>query len=333
MNLLWSWSLLLLWLIPILLVLYIWMLKRKRKHALHYSTLVLIRQALPQQSRYKRHLPFALFVLALTSLVFALGRPVAHTTVPDGHATVILAIDVSRSMLQADIPPNRLNAAMDAALSFIRSRASNTQIGIVAFSGFAQLIQVPTTDQKELEAKVKSLTTGRRTSIGAGILESLDAIAEVNQEVWGIGSEVEGGIGSIPRTDGSYVPDIIVLLTDGVHSTGPMPLEAAQEAAERGVRIYTIGFGTEEGSFLHYGGGGGFRRGIDEATLIEIAAITGGEYYSATSSGELQKVFESLPSYLSLRQETTEISVYFATIGAFLAALALLLSLLWNPLP
>jgi Ca-activated chloride channel homolog len=332
MNLLWSWSLLLLGLIPILLVLYTWMLKRRRKNALRYSSLALVRQALPYQSRYKRHLPFAIFLLALTSLVFALGRPVAYTLVPEGHATVILSIDVSRSMLQADIPPNRLNAAMDAALSFIQRRTANTQIGLVAFSGYAQLIQLPTTDQEELEAKVKSLTTGRRTSIGAGIIESLDAIAEVNQEVWASGTEPEGGVEGTPGVD-EYVPDIIVLLTDGVHSTGPMPLDAAQQAADRGVRIYTIGFGTEEGSFLHYGGGGGFRRGIDEATLIEIAAITGGEYYSATSAGELHKVFESLPTYLNVRQEITEISVLFASLGGLLAAAALLLSMLWNPLP
>jgi Ca-activated chloride channel homolog len=333
MNLLWSWSLLLLGLIPLLVGFYLWMLKRRRKHALRYSSLILIRQALPGQSRYKRHLPFAIFLLAVASLIFALGRPVAQTTVPVGHATVILAIDVSRSMLQADIPPNRLNAAMDAALSFIQKRTANTQIGVVAFSGFAQLIQLPTTDQKELEAKVKSLTTGRRTSIGDGILESLNAIAEVNQEVWGIGAEMEPGPDPTPRPDHSYVPDIIVLLTDGVHSTGPMPLDAALEAAERGVRIYTIGFGTEEGSFQHFGGFGGFRRGIDEATLIEIAAITGGEYYSATSAGELQNVFARLPTYLNVRQETTEVSVYFATVGALLAAVALLLSMLWNPLP
>ena len=333
MNLLWSWSLLLLGLIPVLLGFYLWSIKRKRHHPLRYSTLALVRQALPYQSRYKRHLPFALFLMALASLIIALGRPVAHTTVPVGQATVILAIDVSRSMLQADIPPNRLNAAMDAALSFIQKRTSNTQIGIVAFSGYAQLIQVPTTDQEELEAKVKSLTTGRRTSIGAGILESLEAISEVNQEVFGSGNETDGGAQNSTRVEGTYVPDIIVLLTDGVHSTGPMPLDAAQQAAERGVRIYTIGFGTEEGSFLHYGGMGGFRRGIDEATLIEIAAITGGEYYSATSAGELQKVFGSLPTYLHVRQETTEISVIFASVGALLASVALLLSMLWNPLP
>jgi Ca-activated chloride channel homolog len=181
MNFLWSWSLLLMGLIPLLVGVYIWMLKRRRRDAMRYSSLLLVRQALPQQSRYKRHIPFAFFLLALASLVLALGRPVAHTSVPIGHATVILSIDVSRSMLQTDIPPNRLLAAMDAALSFIDQRSSNTQIGIVAFSGFAQLIQLPTTDQEELEAKIKSLTTGRRTSIGAGILEALDAIAEINR--------------------------------------------------------------------------------------------------------------------------------------------------------
>jgi Ca-activated chloride channel homolog len=330
MNFLWSWSLLLMGLIPLLVGVYIWMLKRRRRDAMRYSSLLLVRQALPEQSRYKRHLPFAFFLVALASLVLALGRPVANTSVPIGHATVILSIDVSRSMLQTDIAPNRLLAAMEAALSFIDQRSSNTQIGIVAFSGFAQLIQLPTTDQEELEAKIKSLTTGRRTSIGAGILEALDAIAEINPDVWPSDTEMDGDRQTL--SEGDYVPDIIVLLTDGVHSTGPMPLDAAQQAADRGVRVYTIGFGTEEGSFLQFGSSG-FRRGIDEATLIEIAAITGGEYYAAASAGELQKVFAELPTYLMVRQETTEISVLFAGAGALLAALALLLSMIWHPLP
>jgi Ca-activated chloride channel family protein len=158
---------------------------------------------------------------------------------------------------------------------------------------------------------------------------------------------------------GAYAPDIIVLLTDGVSNTGPLPIEAAQQAVDRGVRVYTIGFGTANGSSFpqcspqfmgrepgdnqRFGGGGpfgggppgggGFRRGIDEATLKQVATMTGGTYYSAESAGELQNVFQNLPTYLITKHETSEVSVVFTAIGALFAALAIALSLLWHPLP
>jgi Ca-activated chloride channel family protein len=255
-------------------------------------------------------------------------------------------------MCSTDIPPNRLQAAQDAAQSFIQRQESSTQIGIVVFAGFAELIQPPTTDQEVLQDAVESLTTARRTAVGSAILESLDAIAEINPNVapsvTGLSPEVE--ITPVPA--GVYAPDIIVILTDGASNAGPWPLEAAQQAVDRGVRVYTIGFGTAQGSIMNcspqyqngglfggggggfgFGGGGGFRRGIDEDTLMRIADMTGGTYYSAESAGELQDVFENLPTYLITRQETTEISVAFAAVGAVMAALAILLSLIWHPLP
>jgi len=340
--------------IPLIVAVYIWMIRRRRRFAVRYSSLALVRDALPQQSRLRRHLPFVLFLLALASLVIALGRPAATVKVPIGQTTIILAIDVSRSMCSIDIQPNRLAAAEAAALSFIKEQGSNTQIGIVAFAGFAALIQPPTTDQEALQAAVEGLTTARRTAIGSGILESLDAIAEINKNVAPVTSGTASGANATPVPDGAYVPDIIVLLTDGVSNTGPMPLDAAQQAVERGVRVYTIGFGTSNGSFMDCGaqlrsggsfesdqpfggfpsfGGGGFRRGIDEQTLKEIAAMTGGEYYSATSAAELQKVFRNLPISFSTRIENIEISVAFAALGALLVMIATALSLVWHPLP
>jgi Ca-activated chloride channel homolog len=329
MNLIWPGFLILLGLIPILVGIYIWMLRRKRRYVVHYSSLSLIRAALPQQSQFKRHFPFALFLVALLSLIVALGRPTTTTTVPAGRATVILSIDISRSMLQTDIRPSRLQAAEQAALSFVQSRANNTQIGVVVFAGFAQLVQPPTTDQEALMTVIDSLTTGRGTAIGSGIIESLNAIAELNNDV----APVELGAAEQPDPvpAGTYVPDIIVVLTDGVTTTGPEPLMAAQLAADRGVRVFTIGFGTEAGSSGLFGGGGGFRRGLDEPTLIQIAEITGGEYYTAASAGELQKVFNELPTYLITREEIVEISVLFAAIGAYLAIMAVALALFWNP--
>lgn len=355
MDLLWPGFLLLLGLIPLLVGVYIWLLRRRRRLAVRFSSLTLVRQALPQQSRWRRHLPFALFLLALASLVLALGRPVASVRVPTGQTVIILAMDVSRSMCSTDIPPNRLEAAKAAALSFIQRQQSTTQIGIVAFAGFAELIQPPTRDQEVLQDVVESLTTGRRTAIGSAILKSLDAIAEIDQSIAPSVSETSSEIAPTPVPRGAYAPDIIVLLTDGASNRGPLPIEAAQQAADRGVRVYTIGFGTAngseslpfcgrgfQGSNLFGGGqqsgggfgfGGGFRRGIDEDTLKEVADMTGGTYYSAESAGELQDVFQKLPTYLISKHETIEISVAFTAIGALLAALAIVLALVWQPLP
>lgn len=349
MTLLWPGFLLLLGLIPLIVALYIWMLRRRRRFAVRYSSLALVRQALPNYSRWRRHLPFALFLLALAGLVIALARPAAIVSVPTGRATIILAMDVSRSMCSTDIAPTRLEVAQAAALSFIRRQEASTQIGIVAFAGYAELIQPPTTDQEVLEDVVMSLTTGRRTAIGSAILKSLDAIAEIDPNVAPSVTGTATGVTPTPVPKGMYAPSIIVLLTDGASNQGPWPLDAAQQAVDRGVRVYTIGFGTEHGGSMDcsgfflggsdpFGGGqqfggGAFRRGIDEETLQEIADMTGGTYYSAESAGELQDVFRSLPTYLMTRHETMEISVLFAAIGALLAALAIGLSLLWHPLP
>ena len=349
MSWLWPGFLLLLGLIPLLVAAYIWALRRRRRFAVRYSSLSLVREVLPR-ARWRRHVPFALFLLALVSLVVALGRPVAIVSVPTNQTTVILAIDVSRSMCSTDIRPNRLAAAKDAARSFIERQKPGTQIGIVAFAGFAELVQPPTSDPELLHDAVESLITGSRTAIGSGILKSIDAIAEVDKNVAPSVSPTTRGAKPTPVPKGAYAPDIIVLLTDGASNAGPLPLDAAQQAADRGVRVYTIGFGTAAGSempncnpqlqgsepFVGGGqgfGGGRFRRGIDEVTLKRIADLTDGEYYSAESAGELVDVFNKLPTYLITKHETTEISVAFAALGALLAALAIALSLLWHPLP
>ncbi len=364
MDLLWPGFLLLLGVIPLILGLTMWVLRRRRRFALRYSSLALVRAAMPRPSRLKRYLPLALFLLALASLVVALGRPVAIVNVPSDQTSIILAIDVSRSMCSTDVDPSRIEAAQAAALSFIERQKASTRIGIVAFSGFAELVQAPTTDPELLEGAIESLMTGRRTAVGSGILQALNAIAEIDPNVAPVKSGAAGGEKVTPVPSGAYVPDIVILLSDGASNTGTPPLEAAQHAVDRGVRIYTIGFGTANGSSFpicpgqFYGsepfdgrqfgnppygsgpfgggggfGGGGFRRGIDEETLKKIAAMTGGEYYSAESAGELQDVFQNLPTYLITKSEITEISVAFAALGALLAIAAVALGMLWRPLP
>jgi len=354
MDLLWPDLLLLLALLPLLVLAYVWSLRRRRPQGTRYSSLSLIRDALPRSARLRRHLPFGLFVLALAGLVIALARPALVVAVPTNQTTIILAIDVSRSMCSTDVPPTRIQAAEAAVGRFIERQASSTQIGIVAFSGFAQLVQPPTTDQELLLDAVQSLTTGRRTAIGSGILAGIDAIAQVDPSV--APSQIEGrpGVPPTPVPKGAYAPDIIVLLTDGVSNTGPEPLDAAAQAADRGVRVYTIGFGTAGGGspdptcapeFIGreplpgqgLGGGlfpgGGFRRGIDDATLKQVADLTGGTYEPAESAGDLQQVFDSLPTSLITKHEVMEVSVVFVGVAATLAALSLLLGRAWRPLP
>lgn len=354
MSLLWPGLLYLLLLIPLIVAVYILILRRRQRFAVRYSSLSLVREAVGKQSWLRRHLPFILFLLALASLIFALGRPVATVLVPSNKATVILAMDVSRSMCSTDIPPNRLAVSKEVALSFVRNESSGRQIGIVAFAGFAEVIQTPTTNLNLLENAITYLTPARRTAIGSAILRSLDAIAEVDDRV------APTELGSSPeqttpaQNPEEYSPHIIVLLTDGASNAGPLPLTAAEQAVERGVRVYTIGFGTTNNSSPMncgdddpfssfgqpfdqggggFGGGGGFRREIDEETLQQVADITGGEYYPATSAAELQEVFQNLPTYVIATRETTEISVFFTAFAVLMAIIAMILALRWHPLP
>ncbi len=351
MAMIWPGFLILLVLIPLLIAAYIWILARKRKFAIRYSSLELVRQALGKHSRLRRHVPFALFILGIASLVLAMSRPQAILSLPAGQSTIILAVDVSRSMCQSDIKPNRLEAAKRAALKFIESQKRSTQIGIVAFGGFAELVQEPTTDQEALSAAIRRLRATRRTAIGSAILESLDAIADEYEDAAPANRQPLPITGMESPLEDEYAPYVIVLLTDGVSNTGPDPLEAAQEASQRGVRIYTIGFGTAGANGpippcggdggqpgdpfgfggQGFGGGGGFRRGIDEVTLQQVSNLTGAQYYPAESAEQLQEVFDKLPTHPIIHREFMEISSLFSSLGALFALLALVLSWLWNP--
>jgi len=289
----------------------------------------------------------------VVALVVALGRPAMVLSVPSNQTTIILAIDVSGSMCSTDILPTRLEAAESAAIAFVDAQNERTRIGIVAFSGFAAVTQPPTSDQKTLVDAIQSLTTGRRTAVGSGILASIDALAEVDPTIARSVLPGRPGTEPPPLLPGAYAADIIVVLTDGASNAGPEPVDAARQAVDRGLRVYTIGFGSAEGGqfdpecrrqFLGnepggglggFGGGGagGFRRGIDEDTLRQVADLTGGTYYPAESAAQLEQVFAGLPTTLITKREVVEVSAGFVGLGGLLAAIALLLGRLWRPLP
>ena len=366
MDFLWSGLLVLLVVLPLLVAIYVWRLRRGRPSGVRYSSLALIRDAEPGSARLRRHLPVVLFIAALGAVIVAMARPVVILAVPTNQTTIILTIDVSGSMCSSDIPPSRLEAAEAAAAAFIKSQSSSTRIGIVAFSGFAEVVAAPTNDQTALLNALHSLATGRRTAVGDGILASIDAISEIDPSVAKSQTDSSTGTAPAPVVKGAYAPDIVVLLTDGANNAGTPPLDAAQQAADRGVRVYTIGFGTTNGGAMSatcaprfqgrepgagggggFGGGGGgfggggpggggggnFPRGIDEATLKQIADLTGGTYHPASTASELDSVFQNLPTNLIFKHEVTEVSFGFVGLGGLLAGLAILLGKAWRPLP
>ena len=358
MGLLWPAYLLLLTAIPLVVGAYVLVLRRRRRFAVQYSSLSLIRQAMPGGFRWRRHLPFALTVLAITLLILALARPFANVTVAASRTTVMLALDVSLSMCADDVSPNRLTVAQEATEKFIDSQETGTRVGIVAFAGIAQLIAPPTTDKEVLLEAVANLTTARATAVGSAIARSLDALAEVNPDIPPVSVFVSPRKAAVePGVEDGIQPDVIVLLTDGASNRGVLPLRAARAARDRGVRVYTIGFGTASPAVLRCtpeqlggdelanrigrGGFGSFGRGfgrgnflrLDEQTLTNVAEITDAEYYLAESADELLEVFSTIPLQIEKKKVRMEVSAVLTAISALLALSAVALSLRWSPLP
>jgi Ca-activated chloride channel family protein len=348
--------------VPALLLAYWWLLRRRRRRAVPFSSVALIRAAQPRRSAWRRHIPVALLLGALTLLGVAGARPQVKAEVPVSASSVILAIDVSGSMCATDVDPNRLSAAQAAVREFVDAQSSRTRIGLVAFAGFAQLVVEPTTDHEELTNAIDSLTTGRGTAIGAAILKSVDAISQINPDVsppdLGAGSNGDGFATPAPSTppnqqNAAKAPEIVVLLTDGANTLGVAPAEAAQTAAESGVRVYPIGFGTTNPTMMvctaEQLGGNAFenpgRRGFggprtgggplvaDEPTLRQVADITGGTYFGASDADQLQDVFENLPRHVQVQERKIEISVWLAALAALLVLLAVGAAVRWSAFP
>jgi len=348
MTFLWPTALWLLVLVPVLVGMYIALLRRRKKLALAYSNFALLKSALGQTSSLRRHLPPALFLAALVLMMVALARPAAVVTLPSQHETVILAVDVSGSMRADDVKPTRLAAAQAAARAFIKDTPKTTRIGLVSFAGSAALVQPPTQNREDLLAALDQLQLQNATAVGSGILVSLKAIfPEQDFEVKSAGqlrasagSAAAGGsaagqrIGGAPKPEqkpqppGSYKSAVVILLTDGQTTTGPDPVDAARLAAERGVRVFTVGVGTPDGQILT-GEGWSIRVRLDEDALKVIADMTRGEYFFAGNAPDLKKIYEGLNSKLVLEKKETEVTALFTGIAAALALLAAALSLLW----
>jgi len=336
----------LLWLlltVPLLALLYWWLLRRRRKTALSYPSLALVRAALGPGQRLRRHIPPALFLLALIALLLAAARPLAVISLPAREQTIMLAMDVSGSMRAADVEPDRITAAQNAAKAFIAELPRHVRVGIVAFAGSAQLAQLPTQSHEDLAKAIDSFQLQRGTATGNGILLSLATLfPDAGIDIAALGgrqamrSRPPGGIGQpdpakpfTPVAPGSYNSAAIIMLTDGQRTTGVDPLEAAQWAADRGVRVYTVGVGTVQGETIGFEGWS-MRVRLDEETLQAVAARTHAEYFHAATAQDLRQVYEALSARLTVEKKETEIAALLALAGAALAVLAAALSAWWH---
>ncbi len=332
----------LLLLIPALIIVYILLQRRRQKYALRYASLSLVKEALGRGPGWRRHVPAAIFLMALTAMIFALARPEMETLVPSAEGTIILTVDVSGSMTATDLQPNRMEAAKAAARAFVEKQPETVQVGIVSFSDNAFVVQPPTDDKDALLSAINRLNYQRGTAIGRGLVASLEAIAEKNGEPSEINLNPDEDQSNnnnnaapqpTPMPKGQYQNAIIVLLTDGENNQWPEPVEIAQIAADRGIRVYTVGIGSEEGAIVRIQGRA-IRTRLDEQTLRTIAEMTDGIYYNAQTETDLVKVYETLSTNLVLKTDTTEVTAYVTAIAAVLSLLAGFLSLMWfNRLP
>jgi Ca-activated chloride channel family protein len=332
--------------VPVALaVAYWWMVRRRTKAAVRYASLDLVRPALGQAARWRRHVPPLLFLIAITSLAVGLARPETRMTLPSVHQTVILAVDVSLSMSADDVDPNRLTAAQVAAKQFVEDRPSDLRVGLVAFGGNAIVVQQPTSNREELLEAIDRFQLQRGTATGSALYAALATLlpdAGIDLQAlefkWeNVRNPRDAGQFALkkpamapadPVPPGSYGHGSIILMSDGKSTIGPAPLDAARVVAERGVKVFTVGFGTPEGAMVRGDGWSLFVK-LDEETLKSIADITKGGYFRASTADELKKAYRDLNTRLVLERKDVELTFFFVALSALLLVASAALSLVW----
>lgn len=349
MTFLWSTMLWLLISVPALVALYLLLLRRKRKTALRFANLRMVKEAAGSGPGFRRHVPPLLFLAALAVMILAMARPAALVTLPSQRGTVLLVMDISGSMRADDVDPSRMAAAQAAARTFIEEQPENVEVGIIAFGSGATVVQPPTLQKRDALDAIERFQFQYGTAVGAGILTSLSTIFEDLEldpdapEDGDRGGTFRGFSGSgspfgrtrditppdlVPVPPGSYEQAVVILLTDGQTTHGPDPLQAAEIARDLGVKVYTVGLGTEEGVIMGWGGRS-MRVILDETTLETIAERTNADYFRANTETDLKQIYQSLSTQLVMETEETEITALFTALAAILAFAAGLLSFLW----
>jgi Ca-activated chloride channel family protein len=321
-------------LVPIALVAYLLLQRRRNRYVVRFTNVALLENLVPRRPSWRRHVPTALYLAAIAVLGIALARPSLVVPVPREEATVVLTMDTSRSMLATDVAPDRLTAAKAAASDFIASLPEGFRVALVAFSTEARLVMPPTTDRAQVQAALDALRADGGTALGDAIALSLEA-ADLGTGV--VGAPAVAPSSPAPGTSGepapapSASPDgtaeepplvATVLLSDGENSTGALePLDAAADAVTRGVPVYTIALGTEDGIVEVPNGMGGTETlpvPPDTETLGQIADMTGGRFFEAPTSEDLAAIYESLGSRVGVTMQEQEVTQWFAAAGLLL---------------
>ena len=339
MDFLWPQNLWWMLALPLLPVLYLWLLRRRPKPALRLGSLGVARAASPRP--WRRHLPPALLLLALAVLLLALARPTVRITLPWARSTIMLAMDISLSMRVADVQPTRMVAAQQAAKTFVLELPRHIDVGLVTFAGTAQVAQQATLDRPSLIGAIDAIQMQLGTAVGSAIVLCLAELFPdhgIDLEAMDFGRRPAARSLDerqkpppkqiTPVAPGSYDAAAIILLSDGRRTTGVDTLEAARMAADRGVRIYVVGLGTVDGVAAADAGMAIYLQ-LDEPTLREVARMTGGEYHHAGTAEDLRSVYRKLGSRLQVQTRDTELTALLALLGAVLVAAAALLSVLW----
>jgi Ca-activated chloride channel homolog len=284
---------------------------RRRTYTVRFTNLALLDQVAPKRPGWRRHLPAAVFLVALATLVVGFAQPARKVKVPRERATICLALDTSLSMEANDVRPTRIQAAQSAAKAFVNGLPARINVGLVTFNGNASLVVSPTTDRDAVDQGINGAQLGERTAIGEAIFTCLDALKHV------------------PTAKGSQVPARIVLMTDGTTTDGRPNDQAAAAAAKAKVPVSTIAFGPDAGTITIPQEPMPIPVPVDKAALQDIAKTTGGRYYAAASESELKSVYQNIGSSVGYVVEKRDVSVWFVGAALVLLLITSVISLLW----
>lgn len=305
----WPYLLLSLLLVPALIGLYALAQRRRRAYAVRFTNLELLGQVVGRGPGVRRHVPPSLFMIGMAALLISLARPTAVIPVPTGEATVIMVMDTSGSMRANDLEPRRMDAAKEAARSFVQSVPRGVRVGLVSFSHVSRVVADPTDNEQVLLRAIDSLVADGGTAIGDGLNLALEQLAELRQD-----------------ETAEAPPSLVVLLSDGQSTHGMPPEEAAMRAREAAVRVNTIGIGQRGATPLV---DGRLPVELDESTLQMIAAETGGQYFYAAETDELEGIYADLGNQVGWTEERTEVTALFSALGSLFMIAAGLLGLRW----
>ncbi len=327
MDFQWPFMLWLLLLIPALVMIYIGSQRRRQRYVLRYASLSVVKEALGKGPGKRRHIFPALLLAGFIAMIIGLARPQMVTALPVQEGTVMLVMDVSGSMDADDMKPSRIEAAKAAARDFVQRQPEGIKIGLVSFSDDASVVQAPTSSREDILAAIDRLTSQGGTAIGSGILVALQTIFEKSDMP--VPSDIQDlNANIVPVPQGTYAPAIIVLLTDGENNEGPDPIIVSRAALVRGVRVYTVGIGSAQGTVLHIQGQL-LRTNLDETTLKNIAGTTNAKYYNASSATDLRSIYENLDTHFVIKTQRMEVTAGFTGLAVFLSLAGVLISMLW----